>query len=111
MLHIIIPETLATGNIYAASVIIGNTLIFLIFVILGTVVLIEVRDVCNSKISFIHSTCQAAPTINKEACDPNNHFINNYLKYFNPSILTDISSKEAYVTLNTALQIPVPSEK
>jgi hypothetical protein len=29
-------------------------------------------DVCNSKISFIYSTCQADPTINKEACDQNN---------------------------------------
>jgi hypothetical protein len=42
-------------------------------------------DVCNSKISFIYLTCQADPTINKEACDHNNHFINSYLKQFNPS--------------------------
>jgi hypothetical protein len=68
-------------------------------------------DVCNSKISFIYSTCQADPTINKEACDQNNQFTNNYVKHFNPSILTDISSKEAYVILNTALQVPAPSEK
>jgi hypothetical protein len=68
-------------------------------------------DVCNSKISFIYPTCQADPTINKEACDPNNHFINSYLKQFNPSILTDIPSREAYVQLNAALQIPAPSRK
>jgi hypothetical protein len=71
----------------------------------------SLRDVCNAKISFIYPTCQADPAINKEACDPSNQFINNYLKHFNPSILTNISSKEAYGELNTALQVPAPSEK
>jgi hypothetical protein len=71
----------------------------------------SMRDVCNSKISFIYYTCQADPTISKEACDPSNEFVNNYLKHFNPPILTNISSKQVYATLLTALQIPAPSGK
>jgi len=65
-------------------------------------------DVCNQKIAFIYPICQVDPTIHKEACDPANKYITNYLKYFLPSIQSNTASKLGYVVLNSAFDVPPP---
>ena len=68
----------------------------------------KMRDVCDMKITFIYPACQADPLIHKEACNPNNQYINNYLKHFNPSIQKYAASKLGYVDLNAAFDAPPP---